>query len=68
MLCSGIFATMQKNTQYLSETVRLKSESVDKARKVKKVTGIPICTFIEKAIDKEFDKLPKSIKEQIINI
>ena len=58
---------MQKNTQYLSETVRLKSESVDKARKVKKVTGIPIGTFIEKAIDREFFRLPKSLKDKIIN-
>ena len=68
MLLSSTFDTMQKDTQDLSETVRIKSESVNKARKAKKVTGIPIGIFIEKAIDKEYDRLPKSIKDKIENL
>lgn len=50
-----------------TESVRIKSISVEKARKAKKVTGVPIGIFIEKAIDKEFDRLPKSVKEKISN-
>ena len=68
MVLSSTFTTMQKDIQPEStESVKIKSKSVNKARDAKKVTGVPISTFIEKAIDKEFDRLPKSVKSKIVN-
>ncbi len=48
-----------------TESVRIETGVLNLARQAKEFTGIPIATFIEKAIFKEFHKLPKSIREKI---
>ena len=47
------------------ESVRISSISMDMARKVKKVTGVSLTSFIDQSIETAYLKLPKSVKAKI---
>jgi hypothetical protein len=43
-----------------TESVKLNSKLVEKVRKNKEKTGVPITTFIEKATEEKLSKQPKT--------
>lgn len=48
---------LKKPTEY--ESVKIKTEIVDKVRKNKVKTGVPVATFFEMAAEKELSKKSK---------
>jgi hypothetical protein len=60
----GTFATMKENNRS-TESVRIEMGVLHLARQAKAHTGISISAFITKAIVREFNRLPKSVKDKI---
>lgn len=48
-----------------TESVRIETGVLHLARQAKVHTGIPITAFITRAIVREYNRLPKSVKDKI---
>lgn len=48
------------------ESVRIPAPLVRHLKAYKKATGVPIGVFIEDAVNKKLDKLPKKLKEKMV--
>lgn len=57
VVLSGIFTTMKEQN---TESVKIKTALVDKLRKYKKLSGIPITVFIEQCVEPEVDACLKN--------
>lgn len=48
-----------------TQSIRIKASVANKARLVKKETGLPLGRFIEDAIEEKINKLSKELKDKI---